>query len=128
MSTALLDQLIDRHGGTWLAAGEIDAFVAAPGMGLLFVTGDPVTNLETNDVAVILSELIKTFPGAFRLGLVERAAEQSVRKRFEVWATPSMIFVRNGAMAGALPQVRDWDDYLAEFTRILGMPLRVTSH
>lgn len=128
MPTPLIDQLVNCHGGVALAAGDIEAFVSAPDVGLLFVTGDPATNLESNDVAVILAELIKTFPGAFRVGVVERSIEREVRERFQVWATPSLIFVRNGALVAALPQVRDWDEYLFEVRRILHVPLHASSH
>ena len=86
---------------------------------MLFLTGDPAKNLETNDVAVILPELVRCFGGRFRPAVVDRAIENALRERFEVWPTPSLIFLRDGRMLGAIPKVRDWDDYLARVRAIL---------
>jgi len=128
MSSPLIDQLMTRHGCAQLDAAGLEAFVAAKGAGMLIVTGDPLTNLESDDLAVIVPELMKVFPGGFRAGVVERDLEKEVRHRFDVWATPALIFVEEGRLLGALPKVRDWSEYLFEISRILDIPTHSLTH
>ncbi|MDV6330614.1 hypothetical protein [Asticcacaulis sp. 201] len=128
MSSPLIEQLITRHGCARLDAAGLDAFISAPGVGALVVTGDPATNLESDDLAVIVPELMKTFPGAFRTGVVDRDLEKEVRHRFDVWATPALIFVESGRMLAALPKVRDWNEYLVEMRRMLDLPSPSLTH
>lgn len=111
-SSPLIDLLIDKEGWPRLTAETVEAFIAGPGDRVLFLTGDPVKNLETNDVAVILPELVRALGGGVAPGVVHRSIENALRERFEIWPTPSLIFLRDGLMIGAIPKVRDWDDYL----------------
>lgn len=97
---------------------EVDALAARPGTHVPLVPGDPAKNLETADAAVIVPEVAAAFAGAFDCAVVAPGIERATRERFEVWPTPSMIFLRDGACLGAIPKVRDWDDYL-ERTRLI---------
>lgn len=119
MSSPLIDLLTEEHGFPRLTAETYPDYAQGPGDRVLFLTGDPVKNLESNDVAVILPELVRAFQGRFRAAVVDRALEDELRKFFEVWATPSLIFLRDGAFLGAIPKVRDWDDYLHRIETIL---------
>jgi hydrogenase-1 operon protein HyaE len=95
--------------------------LARAGTGVLFVAGAFEKNLETPDVAIILPELVKAFAGAFHVGVVAADYEEAVRERFDVWPTPSLIFVENAARIGVIAKVRDWSDYLMEIREILGV-------
>jgi hydrogenase-1 operon protein HyaE len=86
---------------------------------VLFIPGDPVRNLETTDVAVILPELQQAFQGAFDCAVVDDAIEADTREMAGVYKTPSLIFYRDGQQIGALPKVRDWSDYMARIAQIL---------
>lgn len=120
MPSPLIDRLTGPLGWPLLASMEaLDAFAARPGAHGLFVPGDPDKNLETSDAAVILPELVAAFGGVFDCAVVDGAIERAVRTRFEVWPTPSLILLREGALLGAIPKVRDWDDYLARTRAIL---------
>jgi hydrogenase-1 operon protein HyaE len=99
------------------------AWLTAPGVHCLFVPGDPLRNLETADAAVILPELRQAFQGRFDCAVVADAIEARVRETHGVLKTPSLIFFHDGAMTGAIPKVRDWDDYLARTGQILGLSL-----
>ena len=63
-SYPLIAQLFARHGFAELDAGNFDAFVALPGHALLLFTEDPVRYKETLDLAVIVPELARAFPGS----------------------------------------------------------------
>ena len=119
MTSPLIERLTSGLGWPRLDAMEaVDAFLARPGAHALLVPGDPAKNLETNDAAVIVPEVVAAFRGAFDVAVIADPIERAVRERFEVWPTPSLIFVREGAFLGAIPKVRDWDDYL-ERTRLI---------
>lgn len=119
MTSPLIDTLRERHGWPLLDEATLDAFISAPGERVLFVTGDAAKNLETNDVAVILPELLAAFGGRFTVGVVGQQIERSVRERFDVFPMPSLIVLKDGQFLGAIPKVRDWDDYLTRFNAIL---------
>ena len=122
MSRAI-DRLTQDLGYPVLDASNFEAFAAAEGDQVIFLTGDPVKNLETDDVAAILPELVKAFPDRMRPAVVDRSIEQSLRERFDVWPVPSLLFLRGGALAGAIPKVRDWGEYLSEIRSILDGPV-----
>ena len=115
----LLDRLSSELNWPVLDAVTLDAFIDGAGERVLFVTGDPLKNPETMDVCVILPELVMAFQHRFAPGVVAQGVERIVRDRFEIWPTPSLIFLRDGAFLGAIPKVRDWDDYLARTRAIL---------
>ena len=120
MSRTLIDRIAGERGWTRLEdEAALDAFCAGAGARCLFVPGDPAKNLESADVAVILPQIEAAFGGAFVTALVCEAVDRPARERFDVWPTPSLIFVSEGRALGAIPRVRDWDDYLARTREIL---------
>ena len=119
MTSPLIDRLTDEFGYPRLDAAGLAAFEATGGTVCLFLTGDPVKNLETNDVAVVLPELAATFADQFRVGVVDRDLEPTLKTRFDVHVTPALIFLRDGAFIGAIPKVRDWADYRERIPEIL---------
>ena len=119
-ASPLLARLVDDLGWRHITAlDDLDAWLAEPGEHCVFIPGDPVKNLETNDAAVILPEVYRVFQGRFDVGLIADGIERKVRERFDVWPTPSLVFVRDGAAIGAIPKVRDWDDYLRRVSEVL---------
>ena len=118
----LIQRLTDDLGWPHLTdAAALDAHLARPGIHCLFVPGDPARNLETPDAAVILPELRTAFQGRFDCAVVGDAIEARLREAQGVLKTPSFLFLRDGALLGAIPKVRDWDDYLARTSHILGL-------
>lgn len=63
------------------------------------------------------------FQGQFDCAVVDDAIETELRESTRVLKTPSLIFYRDGQMIGAIPKVRDWDDYMARIAQILAQPL-----
>jgi hydrogenase-1 operon protein HyaE len=116
----LFNRLVTEFGYPRLATEAArDAWLEAPGAHCLFIPGDPVRNLESTDVAVILPELRLAFQNAFDCALVDDAIETATRELAGVYKTPSLIFYRDGRKIGALPRVRDWSDYMARIAQIL---------
>ncbi|MFL5288778.1 MAG: hypothetical protein ACJ8AW_49455 [Rhodopila sp.] len=119
----LIAALSSRHGMPTVDAGSIDAFLTPaagePPHALLFFIGDPAQRGESNDVAVILPELLAAFPGRLRAAVVARSAEDALKPCFHVQVVPSLVLTRGGAPLGVMPRIRDWSDYLATLRTLL---------
>lgn len=116
----LIDRLTTEVGFPRLTTPEArEAWLAEPGVRVLFIPGDPARNLESTDVAIILPELRIAFQGAFDCAVIDDAIEEETRELVKVYKTPSLVFFRDGRPIGALPRVRDWSDYMARITQIL---------
>jgi hydrogenase-1 operon protein HyaE len=68
----LIARLIDEFGYPQLDAGNLETWNAAPGDAVLFCAGDPVQYPECLDVAVVLPEILRAFPGRFRAGIASK--------------------------------------------------------
>jgi len=124
MSHPLIDRLTSELGWPRLTqADALEDWAARPGCHVAFVPGDPARNLETADVAVILPELVHAFQGRFDCAVLADAAETRAKEDAGVFKAPSLIFYREGSVLGAIPKVRDWDDYIARVTRFLDQPI-----
>lgn len=99
---------------------DLAEFLARPGAHCLFIPGDPRRNLETLDAAVILPELVQAFQRAFDVALIDDAIEAKLREETRALKTPGLVFFRDGQLLGAIEKVRDWSDYLARITYLLG--------
>jgi hydrogenase-1 operon protein HyaE len=123
MSHPLIDRLTGPMGWPRLASqSDVAEFTRRTGAHVVFVPGDPERNLESADVAVILPELRMAFQGRFDCAVADDAIEEWLRGDTGVLKTPSLIFYRDGALIGAIPKVRDWDDYMARTAQILSVP------
>ena len=117
----LLARLETEFGWPRLASlSDVAEFTGRPGAHCLFVPGDAQRNLETPDAAVVLPELRMTFQRAFDCAVVDDAIEAKVRETWRALKTPGFLFFREGAYLGAIEKIRDWDDYIARITHILG--------
>jgi hydrogenase-1 operon protein HyaE len=124
MSHPLIDRLTTELGWPKLTTESARiAFTSQAGLRVLFIPGDPVRNLETADVAVILPELRQAFQNVFDCAVVGDEIESDTRAATEVYKTPSLVFFRDGQQIGALPRVRDWADYMARITHIISAPV-----
>lgn len=116
----LLSRLTDEFGWPHLMnQHDVTEFTGRPGVHVLFLPGDIKRNLETPDVAVILPELRIAFQNQFDCALVDDAIEGEVRESVKVFKTPSLFFYREGKYIGAIPKVRDWDDYITRIGQLL---------
>ncbi|MEJ2257985.1 MAG: hypothetical protein P8X98_13490 [Woeseiaceae bacterium] len=70
MSHPLIQRLLDELGYAEVSLDNHDAFVARPGLNVLFFPGDPAVAKDATDVAVVLPELVAEFGGKLRPGVV----------------------------------------------------------
>ncbi|MFZ2449727.1 MAG: hydrogenase [Methylovulum miyakonense] len=119
MNSPLIDQLQSRHGLPLLDADNYDPFVYGNGTVVLFFCNDPVHFPESNDVAVILPELLKAFSGRLQAAVVGKPIERELQARFRFTRWPSLVFLRGGEYLGVISGIRDWQDFMQETVRIL---------
>ena len=123
MATILVQALTERYGLPVIDETSIGAFLAPavgePSHAILFFTGDGSQRAETNDVAVVLPELLRAFAGRLRAAVVARDAEDRLKTRFHVYAMPSLAVTRGGEPVGVLPKVYDWADYIVKINAFL---------
>ena len=120
MSHPLIDRLI-ADGYVEITLDNHDAFVAAPGMNVLFFPGDPTTVKDATDVAVVLPELIRAFDGRLRPGVVTDTfgAGKNLKRRYGFTHFPALVFVRGGEYVGAICRVQDWAEYLEKIGELM---------
>lgn len=119
MFSPLLSTIIDRHGFRVLAHEDIPAVSASHDHCVLFLAGDADRLMESDDLAVVLPELIKASAGALVPIVVARESERVLQRMYRFSAFPALVFLRRGEYLGAISRVRDWADYMREIPEIL---------
>ncbi len=118
----LIARLVDEFGYPLLNASNLEAFCDAPGDAVLFCGGDPAQHQECLDVAVVLPEILRTFPGRFRTAVITSDLDLAVQASFGFSRWPTLVFLRNGAYVGTISGIQDWSVYLARINELLATP------
>jgi hydrogenase-1 operon protein HyaE len=116
-----IEALTTKHGFSSVDETSLDAFLAGCAEAVLFFPGDSERLVESNDVAVILPELLKRFGGRLTPAVIAKASERALQRRFCFNAFPALVFLRGGGYLGAVTRVLDWQDYVTEITAILAL-------
>ncbi len=119
MNSPLIKKLSSTHKYPTLDAENYDLFVHDTDYAVLFFANNPVQFPESNDVAVILPELLKAFKQPLKAALISSSIERELQRRFRFTHWPSLVFLKRGDYLGVLSGILDWSDYLTETTRIL---------
>lgn len=119
MTSPLLEQLQTRYAYPLLDADSYDHFVYGNETVVLFFCNDPVQFPESNDVAVILPELVKAFSNQLQAAVIAKPIERELQARFRFTGWPSLVFLRNGEYLGVITGIRNWYEYIQETAGIL---------
>lgn len=119
MFSPLLTRIIAQNGMSVVDTATLSAFTTDNRFSALLFAGDYERVAESDDVAVILPELVRAFDGAFTAAVVDRNSERELQLRFRINTFPALVFLRDGQYLGAITKVRDWEDYLKEIADIL---------
>jgi hydrogenase-1 operon protein HyaE len=92
---------------------------AADRVVVLFFRGDLARWPESADLAVVLPQLIKAFPGRLAAVVAAAEAERDLMRRFGVSVCPSLALARPGRTLGVIPKIQDWSSYIAKITAML---------
>ena len=119
MEYPLVERLFSKHGFAEVTPQSFTAWTQVPGRTMLLFIEDPGRYKETLDLAVIVPELVRAFPGRFAVGVLlpEAARELAVRYGFRRW--PAFVMLADGKYVGAVDGLRNWDEYLVEVARLL---------
>ena len=120
MFSPLTQMLIDGQGYPVVDADNVDAFSNGNGFTVLFFAGDAERLAESDDVAVILPELMKVFGDRVTPAVVARGeAERELQRRYRFNAFPTLVFLKGQDYLGAISRVQDWQDYVRQIAEIL---------
>ncbi len=105
-------RLFDKHGYAEVTLADRDAWLARPGRTLIVFLEDPARYRESLDLAVIVPEIVRAFPGRFAVGvaLPDAARALAVRYGFRRW--PALVMLADGRYVGAVDGLRDWGEYV----------------
>lgn len=119
MPSQLIRAMCATHGYPVLTEETIDDYLHEHEDVVLFFTENPTHFLESDDVAVILPELMKLFGGRLAAAVIDKESERALHKRYNFKGWPSLVFLRRGQYLGVITRIKDWDIYIREFERIL---------
>jgi hydrogenase-1 operon protein HyaE len=111
--------LVDRYHYPVVTLDDVDARTADCQYAVLFFPGDAERLVESDDVAVVLPELMRAFEGRITPFVVAGDAEMKLQARFRFNAFPSLVFLQRGHYLGVISRIHDWSDYLAEISTLL---------
>lgn len=119
----LLHNIIARASLPVVNTESVDSFLATHPHSMLFFCGDWERLAESNDVAVVLPELLHLSPG-LGLAVVAREAERPLQLRYRFNKFPAIVFSRGEGYLGVITGMRDWSDYGVEIASILSGEVR----
>lgn len=119
MPSPLIRRLSEQDHYPIVDVENLDAFLQSHDDVVLFFTENPAQYPESNDVAVILPELVKVYGGALTAAVVDRDSDRELQKRYGFLRWPALVFLRRGEYLDVITQVQDWNVYLDEINRIL---------
>jgi hydrogenase-1 operon protein HyaE len=115
----LIQALIDRHAVPVIGERDVPEFCAAHEWVVLFFAGDAARIMESNDVAVVLPELIARFSPRLTPALVDSASEMQLQATYQFMALPALVFLKHGRYVGMIPRIQSWDRYVRETDALL---------
>lgn len=115
----LLERLMALLDAPALDGDTFDVWATAPGHALVVFTEDPVQYRETLDIAVIVPELARAFPGRFRTAVLPPGPARAIARRYGFRRWPAVVMLKDGQYVGAIDGLRDWDDYLSDIAHLL---------
>ncbi|MCB1759103.1 MAG: hydrogenase-1 expression HyaE [Gammaproteobacteria bacterium] len=119
MSSYLVRRLTEELGYPTVDAASLDQLSRQHRNLLLFFAGDQRRYPESDDVAVILPELIAHFGPEVQPAVVLPESEPELRARYPFSEWPALVLLRQGRFVGVITRMQDWSVYLAELERLL---------
>jgi len=116
---ALIENMINRYGYPVLTEKTHDDFVKEQEECVLFFTDNPARFPESNDVAMILPELVKEYGGRFSAAVIDQSAQRPLQARYGFNEWPTLVFLRRGQYLGHISRVQDWMDYIVMINQIV---------
>ncbi len=119
MISPLIDNMMETYGYPLLNRDNVDAFIANEEECVLFFCENPERFPESNDVAMILPELVREYGGRFTAAVVDTDIQRERQGIYGFSEWPTLVFLRQGDYLGHVSRVQDWMDYLIKINQIL---------
>ncbi len=114
----LIKKLIDELNYPVLNLSNIDDFLLTHEYSVLFFTEDANRIAESNDVAVILPELVKSFP-LLNPAIIARSDEEKLKSLYGFLSWPALVFMRRNTYLDTITRVQDWGYYMEKIKQII---------
>jgi hydrogenase-1 operon protein HyaE len=114
----LIDRLSSELNYPILDLSNIDEFLSQNEHSVLFFTEDPNRFAESNDVAVVLPELINVFRNLVP-AVIGRDDEKKMQSLYGFLSWPALVFMRGDQYLDCITGIQDWGDYLEQINKIL---------
>ena len=119
MPSPLIKTMIEQYGYPVLTETSFDDFTRSQEECVLFFTENPTRFPESNDVAMILPELVKEYGYRFSGAVIAQEAQRKLQARYDFKEWPTLVFLRKGQYLGHVSRVQDWNDYILKINAIL---------
>jgi len=137
MPSPLIKTMIEQYNYPVLNVDNFDDFIKSKNECVLFFTENPTRFPESDDVAMILPELIKEYGNRFSAAVIEQDSQRKLQARFDFKTWPTLVFLRKGEYLGSISRVQDWNEYIIQINTFLtegpkkvlsvGIPIETTS-
>jgi len=118
MPSPIIENMLAKTGLPRLTEATFIEFTRSAPKAVVFFSESPQKYPESNDVAMVLPEIIKEFPDI--AGAIAAAeSEHQLQKRFDFTVWPALAFFKEGQYVGAITGIQNWDDYLAEIAKLM---------
>lgn len=122
LRSPLLQALVEKHGVTLLTPENYPDFITSHRDTVLLFTENPSQFPESNDVAVILPQLIQHFSPRLKPALVDASLEKTLQTNFSFYKWPALVFLRQGELLGTIIGMQNWSDYIEQVEALLASP------
>jgi hydrogenase-1 operon protein HyaE len=119
MPSPLIESIIEQYQYPVLNEDNFDAYIQSQDECVLFFTENPTRFPESDDVVMILPELIKEYGNRFNAAVIDQQSQRKLQARYGFKEWPTLVFLRKGKYLGAISRVQDWMDYIVKINQIL---------
>ncbi len=119
MPSALIKNMIEQYNYPVLDMQNFDDFIQSQQECVLFFTENPTRFPESDDVCMILPELVREYGGRFQAAVIDQSAQRKLQGRYAFSEWPSLVFLRKGQFLGVISRVQDWNDYILKINELL---------
>ncbi|MBL4711850.1 MAG: hydrogenase-1 expression HyaE [Gammaproteobacteria bacterium] len=119
MPSPLIEAMIEQYNYPVLNEDTIDEYIQSQEECVLFFTENPTRFPESDDVAMILPELVVEYGNRFTAAVISQDSQRKLQARYDFKEWPTLVFLRKGEYLGAISRVQDWNEYIQQINDFL---------
>lgn len=126
MPSTLIKMMIEQYNYPVLNTDTLDEFINSQRECVLFFTENPTRFPESDDVAMILPELVSEYGNRFSAAVIAQDSQRKLQGRYGFTEWPTLVFLREGKFLGTISRVQDWNDYILKINELLTSETKAT--